>query len=313
MQPSLRTRGALVLDRRVVVRRDPSRARIEDDAFVLRAVGIPFEIRRDGEMHALVVPATEMARALDELDSNDAEEWADAEAELEQERHARETDTPARARGWPSAVVYIALIAAIYLFDLTHVVSVDLGRTGVADAGRICDGEWWRTVTALCLHVDAGHVIGNAAVGGLFLALLCRTAGNGVAWALFLASGAIGNGVNALLQDPSHLSVGASTAVFGTLGALAAWQWSVDTGVRLRRTRRFAPIVMSIVLLTYLGAGGERTDVLAHVTGFLAGCGLGRLVAPPLSRRALGAVPQRALLSAVAALVAASWLLAFRA
>jgi membrane associated rhomboid family serine protease len=155
-------------------------------------------------------------------------------------------------------------------------------------------------------------VVGNAAIGGLFLALLCRAAGNGVAWSLFLASGAIGNGINALIQDASHLSVGASTSVFGTLGALAVWQWSVDAGTRLRRTRRFAPIVMSVVLLTYLGAGGERTDVLAHVTGFLAGCGLSRLVAGRLARRDIGARTQFALLVGVVAVLAVSWTLALR-
>jgi len=33
---------------------------------------------------------------------------------------------------------------------------------GSADAGRIVRGEWWRAVTALTLHADVAHTLGNA-------------------------------------------------------------------------------------------------------------------------------------------------------
>ena len=40
---------------------------------------------------------------------------------------------------------------------------------------------------------------------------------------------------------------------------------------------RWAPIVGAVALLAYTGAGGERTDVVAHLTGFLSGAVLGVL------------------------------------
>ena len=35
--------------------------------------------------------------------------------------------------------------------------------------------------------------------------------------------------------------------------------------------KRWSPIIGGVLLLALLGVGGERTDVLAHITGFVAG------------------------------------------
>jgi len=40
---------------------------------------------------------------------------------------------------------------------------------------------------------------------------------------------------------------------------------------------RYTPIIGAVILLSYLGTSGERTDVFAHVAGFLAGLLLGAL------------------------------------
>ena len=43
---------------------------------------------------------------------------------------------------------------------------------GSADSTRILAGELWRSVTALCLHADVGHVASNALFGALFLVVI---------------------------------------------------------------------------------------------------------------------------------------------
>ena len=35
--------------------------------------------------------------------------------------------------------------------------------------------------------------------------------------------------------------------------------------------QRWSPLIGGVILLSFLGIGGERTDVTAHLTGFLAG------------------------------------------
>ena len=65
-----------------------------------------------------------------------------------------------------------------------------------------------------------------------------------------------------------------------------------------------------MVLLAFTGSGGERTDVLAHLTGFLAGLAMGmwygwnrqRVIVGPRVQRLLGA-------GAIAVLIVA-WTLA---
>jgi len=99
--------------------------------------------------------------------------------------------------------------------------------------------------------------------------------GSGLAWLTILIGGAAGNFLNAWIREPDHTSIGASTAVFATLGLVAAASWVQRARWRESRMIRFAPIVGAVVLLSYLGTGGVRTDVLAHITGFLAGLVLG--------------------------------------
>ena len=129
-------------------------------------------------------------------------------------------------------------------------------------------------MTALCLHADLGHVVANALFGGLFLAAACSGFGSGLALALTLLAGGIGNVANAVFQGPGHASVGASTAVFGAVGLLAGRGLAQRLRRGGRRLRVWVPIAAGLALIAMLGTG-ERTDVWAHLFGFVAGCLLG--------------------------------------
>jgi membrane associated rhomboid family serine protease len=150
---------------------------------------------------------------------------------------------------------------------------IDLYELGTAHAASIREGEWWRLVTALTLHAGLVHLLGNLAIGGVFIILLCRELGSGLAWSLLLASGTFGNLINAWVQSPAHRSVGASTAVFGAVGILAALKLVHDRQ-RLQR-RWFIPVAAGLALLTILGTEGKQTDLGAHLFGFISGTFLG--------------------------------------
>jgi membrane associated rhomboid family serine protease len=153
--------------------------------------------------------------------------------------------------------------------------SIDWLAVGAAQADLIRDGAWWRTLTALTLHVDHSHLLGNLVAGVAIGTLAAQLLGQGLAWLAILLAGALGNALNAALQAPDHTAVGASTAVFGALGVVSGY-------TRQRRTvpwrgglRRWAPLAAGVMLLVYLGWGGERTDAGAHVAGFAVGGVLG--------------------------------------
>ena len=183
---------------------------------------------------------------------------------------------------------------------------VDIGN---AQAGKILDGQWWRLVTALTLHADWAHLSSNLAIGGIFVFFLCREIGSGLSWGLLLSAGALGNLVNACVQPPSHGSVGASTAVFGAVGILAAISL-----VRYRhnlRTRWTLPVAGALALLALLGTEGKNTDLGAHLFGFVYGFFLGLITEYLIGRRGCpGPVLNAVLALMSAATVAGAWWMA---
>ena len=90
-------------------------------------------------------------------------------------------------------------------------------------SGLIQAGQWWRAVTALTLHVDHGHLLGNLLAGIVIGIVAAQLLGQGLAWLAILLAGALGNLIAALLRGPDYGAIGASTAVFGALGIVSAF------------------------------------------------------------------------------------------
>ncbi len=173
-------------------------------------------------------------------------------------------------------------------------------------------GEWWRAVTALTLHLDQEHLLGNVLFGAVAGAAASRLLGPGVAWASILGAAALANYTEILITPIAHRAVGASTAVFAALGLLSGMAWRQRLTLRERQWYRWAPLIAGICLLTLLGAGTAHVDVLGHGLGFLFGLAFGWVhvrtgVANIRDRR----VQIIAGLGAVLA-VCGAWILAFR-
>ena len=146
----------------------------------------------------------------------------------------------------------------------------DLWNTaGVLDGVRVrVFNEWYRTVTALTLHASLTHLCGNVAFGSLFLILLARLTGIGRALWLTLLGGALGNALTALLRPRPVLSLGFSTALFASIGAISGYMACQQQGKR----KAMLPVAAAAALLAMLGTEGENTDYAAHLAGL--GCGL---------------------------------------
>ena len=143
-----------------------------------------------------------------------------------------------------------------------------------ASAEAILKGERYRTVTALMLHGDLVHLIANLASGALFFSLVCGLRGPGVGMLSCLVSGILGNYFTAMFYEKNHISIGASTAIFGAVGILAGLRSIRPAGNPERRFGSWIPIGSGICLLAWL-SGGERTDLMAHLFGFISGLGIG--------------------------------------
>jgi rhomboid protease GluP len=252
---------------------------LQDRSVVLEAMGIPHEVQAtsDGRW-ALIV---------DDVDAPAAEA---ALAAWEVENPPRAEPLAGPDGGWSLAgvAVGISIVAFNARFGLGPAGS--LFQRGSADAARMLQGEWWRAATALTLHADLAHVAANAVAIGVFLGAVARRLGPALAIWLALVAGVAGNVLTALVLREGHVSIGASTAVFGALGTLSALQ--------APRRGTWLTLGAGVALLGLLGTGA-RADLLAHLFGFAVG------VAEGLAVRRM-TPPRRSLLQPAIALLAVS-------
>lgn len=171
-----------------------------------------------------------------------------------------------------------ALWACLVLIAVFVAAQGDGGRELIDDFGasaaKIINGEYFRLVTALFLHADVQHLAGNLAGIGIFGTAVCSIIGDGLGWLLILATGFIGNWINAAIVPSDRISIGASTAVFGAVGLLTAIQFYRKLRVPGQRLKAWLPLAGGLALLAFLGAG-IHSDITAHLFGFLAGIGIG--------------------------------------
>lgn len=252
--------------------------RLRTWGLVLAARAIPYRFEQNGTDECLLVPDDQRAAAISELQCYEQKNrnWPPALP-----------PSPASFENTLSTLSVLLLLAVFHNLIrsdllLVHGVLPDWLQLGMVQAAKICAGGWWRLITALTLHADLQHLLGNLAIGGIFVFFLCRELGSGLAWSLMLGAGILGNLINACLQSPDHNSVGASTAVFGAVGILAAISM-----VRYRQhlSRRWPlPVAAALSLLALLGTEGRNTDLGAHLFGFGAGILLGALAEVIIAR-----------------------------
>ena len=173
-----------------------------------------------------------------------------------------------------SGIAVALLLLCVHLSAMTSSAPEDYFRVFGANARRIMAGEAYRCATALVLHADAAHVAGNMVGIVLFGGAVCAVTGSGVGWLMILATGILGNWINAFAHETGHLSVGASTSVFGSVGILCALQ--AINAVRNGRGWKRTVLVFGagIALLAFLGTSA-RSDLGAHLFGFFSGVLMG--------------------------------------
>ncbi len=168
---------------------------------------------------------------------------------------------------------YIAQIAldAVGPFDLLAVEPLALIRMGgIMPRLVLEEGEWFRLITGTTLHGGLIHIYVNGmallALGGLMERLI-----GGYRLAIIYVVSALAGSLSSVFVSGGWLSVGASGAVFGLLGAFGVMQ--------LRHGRRLPPGIAQSRRwwLFILGANAAlpialpMIDVWAHVGGFVGG------------------------------------------
>ncbi len=122
---------------------------------------------------------------------------------------------------------------------LVYLVTVAQGRGINAPGGRVfadgllygpavANGDWWRLLTAAFLHGSIIHIALNMLALYWLGSMVELQLGPARYLALYLVSGLAGS-AGALFVDPERLTVGASGAIFGILGAMLVLEY-LQTG-----------------------------------------------------------------------------------
>jgi membrane associated rhomboid family serine protease len=154
--------------------------------------------------------------------------------------------------------------------DSTHAIVA----VGAKDNASIRDGELWRLLSPAFLHGGLDHLIGNLLVLYV-LGIGCEHLfGRLRTFNLFVGTAMAASLCSCLGKEPS---VGASGAIFGLLGALAAALRRHRSRLHVRDGRVVIVLVIWALWSFVTGALDPVVDNRAHLGGFVAGAVLGPL------------------------------------
>jgi membrane associated rhomboid family serine protease len=201
-----------------------------------------------------------------------------ARPKLTPQRAARTARSQVR-QGVPVVTKFlVAVNVLVYLLELAEGAGVNansgwifehfslVARAQYADGSLagVAHGEWWRLITAAFLHYGPIHLFMNMLalwwLGGPVELVLGRTR----FVLLYLASGLAGS-AGALVWSPNAITVGASGAIFGMLGAGLILEY--------RATGTLAGNYLTLIIINLaftLGFAGN-ISVGGHVGGLIAG------------------------------------------
>lgn len=249
-----------------------SSAQAHEYALVVLAMGLECGVFEVEGGYSVDAPGERAEAVLDE--------WRCYEEELREAATPRPTP---EARAFPLHLD----VAMLWLLVLLVVFFLQGRDPGLSDRfsnstrAMLEDGEWWRPFTALFLHADGAHLLGNALLGGVFCVLVAQALGAGRGWLLILGCGTLANALNAAARVPEEFrSLGASTATFAALGILVGH--AVRVAWTMRSFQGFRPLLVPLIaggiLLGWFGGGGAdagNVDVAGHVLGWGIGVAAG--------------------------------------
>ena len=170
-----------------------------------------------------------------------------------------------------ATLALVALNIILYLFTAFASKSLDIGievliRYGAKVNELIMAGEVYRLLTSAFLHGDLTHILFN--MYALFaLGKLVEEAMGTARFLIVYFISALGGGLMSFFFTP-NVSVGASGAIFGLLGAVLVLALLGKSGVN---RRMFPRILLLLGINLFSGFSSSTIDNFGHIGGLLAG------------------------------------------
>ena len=162
----------------------------------------------------------------------------------------------------------------IIAFSLALNDGADFMRYGALETTKVIEGhEYYRMVTSMFLHADFEHLSRNMIVLFFLGAAVEAYLGHTRWFILYIVSGIIGNLASLLMEwsaDEVRLSIGASGAVFGAMGATLVIAFSNRRLLRDKSALGIRVLFM-IAFSVYAGLISDGVNNAAHIGGLIGG------------------------------------------
>jgi rhomboid protease GluP len=178
----------------------------------------------------------------------------------------------------PPVLTYVLLAINIIAFGIDSLMGGQLTYLGAKINEAIVAGEYWRLVTPMFLHGGLLHIGFNSYFLYIIGPQIERTFGTWRFAAVYLLSGI--TGVMLSFAFSPVPSIGASSALFGLIGALLPFLY-FNRSVLANPQGRMRSVIQVIVINLVIGfLPGSNIDNLGHLGGLLGGVILAALIAP---------------------------------
>jgi rhomboid protease GluP len=154
---------------------------------------------------------------------------------------------------------------------------IALYKLGMTGRLPVANGRWWTLITAVYLHGGLLHIAFNMLAVYQVGPLVERLFGAYRFFLIYTVSGLLGALISTLMG--THLTVGASGAIFGLMGALIYY------GHRVGELPRFLPILRWAAINFLLGIVTPQVDNWGHAGGFVGGILIAMAFMVPRDRR----------------------------
>ncbi len=160
----------------------------------------------------------------------------------------------------------------------------EVGCTSVGSDGRwvpgVADGAYWELLTSAFLHIEPWHIAANMLSLYLFGPQVERVLGRLRFLVVYLVSGLTGSAVVFWLAGPNGITLGASGAIFGLLGAFVVLAHKTRGDVR--------PVLGLLAINVVLTFTIPNISWQGHLGGLLGGLAVTAVLAyAPRDRRTL--------------------------
>jgi len=163
----------------------------------------------------------------------------------------------------------------------------DLLRWGADFGPKTMDGEWWRLLTCMFVHIGVLHLVLNMVCLAVAGPIVERMFGNVGFLLVYIVAGLFGSLVS-LLWNPMLVSAGASGAIFGIYGALLGQLLRQRNSIPAAALKQLQSSGVGFLVINLIfGLTQSNIDSAAHIGGLVGGFLGGLVLSQPITTGAI--------------------------